>query len=404
MMRSLNFAALAAAALLSTPALAADARQTGGVDTRGTQRVQEPFQAYVSAGVSHENNLFRLPGSTVAQEALGDDGDDWYRYAEAGFRALHSVEDGQFEFSAAIRRQTYDTFDFLDHNAGAFAASGTWKLTAEARGNLGYTFRRRLQPFTNKDTTARDVVQEHRVDGGVERPLGDRWLARLGASATDLAFSTTEALDKRRYDGNAEIHYAASQLTTIGLVTTYTRSDFDVDGTRDFSGWSIGPSWRWQPTARLLVSSNVGYTHRSLDNGAGEIDDYDGVTGFLSGQWSPTSVISSELRVYRDVSNLGGEISEYTERTGIQLTPQWHLTPKVTSRLSLGFERRDFSAVQTDAINRKDDYFLADLAVDFAATSKLLLGLGYGYENRDSNVGERDFSARMLHAHLRWDI
>src|SRR5690606_19397557 len=124
-----------------------------------------------------------------------------------------------------------------------------------------------------------------------------------------LDFSNSDFLDKDRFDAEAEIRYAASQKSIFGLLATWTQSDFDDNDTRDFSGWSLGPSFEWQLTSRVQISANLGWTHRGLDKSGGTLKDYDDVTGYVAALWVPSDRFSHELRVYREISNLGGEVS-----------------------------------------------------------------------------------------------
>lgn len=367
-------------------------------------RTTEPFQAYVGAGASYEDNLFRFSGSGEAEETFGTDTmDDRYGRLSAGFSGQQAGEGHRYEYQGEINHRSYDEFDFLDYTGGSLTGFGEWELRPGTAGSLLYDYQRSLQDFTNKVNSAKDVVEQHRVDGAVKQSLAQRWQLRVAAGYRDLDFSTSDFLSKKRTDAEIELRYAASQQSVFGLLTTYTTSDYDLDDERDFKGYSIGPVFEWQLTTSTQLSANVGYTHRGLDSGDA-FDDYDGVTGFVAAQWQPGDRFRTDVRVFRDVSSLGGEISEYTERTGLQVRPTWQLTPKVTSRFVFEYEQRDFSAVDTTAEDREDDYLLADLGFDYAATQKLTLTLAYGFEHRDSNLPEEDFDAHLVHLDVRFDI
>jgi hypothetical protein len=298
-----------------------------------------------------------------------------------------------------IYRQTYDDFDYLDHTGGLFDANGELSFSDVTRGNLGYRYRRRLQGFTNKNTTEKDVIDRHTVRAGVERTLAQRWQGRLGARWADVGFSNSKELDKNQYDGEAEIEYAASQNSIFGLLATYTKSEFDTNSNRDFSGWSLGPSFDWQIRSNTLIDAHIAYTERSLDDSGSIIDDYDGITGHLRGRWTLEELFETELRVFRDVTSLGGEIAGYTERTGVEFKPSWQITSKLLGTFGLGYEERDFDS--TGLLDRKDEYYLANLGVEFAMTDAFLVTAGYAYEERDSNVPQRDFEDHTVNAELR---
>jgi hypothetical protein len=363
----------------------------------------DPFEGHVFAGAAYDDNLFRLEGDAEGLETIGTtDLEDWYRYAGAGFRASFPGDDRRFDVDAEIFRQTYDEFDDLDHTGGRLNANGEWELSTDTRGLLGYGYDRRLQSFTNKNAATRDIQQRHGVTGALERTLAERWQLRLGGGWSDLNFSSSDFLDKQQLDAETEIRYAASQNSIFGLLASYTESNFDSNDARDFSGWSAGPVFEWQITSSLQISANVGYTHRALDD-PGDLEDYDGVTGYVATRWAPGDTFSSEIRVFRDVTNLGGEVSEYTERTGLRWRPVWRMTPKLSTRVVLGFEQRDFTALEGGE-DREDDYLLADVWLDFAPTQRLLMSVGYAFETRDSNEDDQEFDAHVFRGEVRFSF
>ncbi len=363
----------------------------------------DPVQVSLFAGAAYDDNIYRLEGDREALQAIGTSTlDDWYRYGGIDFTGRFAGDERRLDVDAQIYRQTYDRFDSLDHTGGHFDASGEWKLSDATRGKLSYGFERRLQSFTNKDIPREDMIRKHAFEAAIEHVLASRWQVRLQGDWADFNFSTSDFLDKQQLDGEAEIDYAASQHSTFGLLGSYTQSNFDTNNARDFSGWSLGPSFHWQLTSSFTVRANVGYTHRELEH-PGNLSDYNGVTGFVSSYWSPGERFSSDIRVYRDVDNLGGEVSEYTERTGVTWQPRWQATSKLSTRLAVTYEKRDFSAVQ-GARNRKDDYFVTDLWLDFQIARRLLLSLGYTLETRNSNIDREDFNDNTVRAEARFTL
>lgn len=389
-----------AATIAASVALTCLAATTGAHAAEAT----DPVRANVFAGAGYEDNLFRFEGESEAEARLGtDELADWYRYAGAGFQGNFAGDERRFELDGEIYRQTYDMFDFLDHTGGRLNAGGEWELSSDTRGNLRYGYQRRLQSFTNQDSSSQDIIQQHRFEGGIERTLAERWQIRFLGGWRDLNFSNSDFLDKQRLDAEAELQYAASQNSIFGLLATWTDNDFDSNDDRDFTGWSLGPSFEWQITTSFQLSANLGYTRRELDNPAG-LDDYDGVTGYVSSLWAPGDRFSSELRVFRDVSNLGGEVSEYAERTGLRWMPVWQMTPRLAGRFSFTYEERDFAAVESNALDRTDDFLLGELWLDYDITRRLLLSLGYSYETRDSNDDAQEFDAHIFRGEIRFNF
>ncbi len=367
--------------------------------------VGKPFQFYVTAGATQDDNLFRLNSSSDGEALLGtSELSDWYRFIGVGFESLIARENQRFELLGNVKRWAYEEFDELDHTSGRFRGVWHWKASSATQGNVGYRFRRELRSFTNQNVPKNDIIEENAIFAEIERQVAQRWLLRVNGESTDLNFSASPLLQKQRNTIEAELRYAASQQSSFGLLSTYTQSTFDESQSQDFSGWSVGPLFHWQPQQTLSLTANVAYTHQGLDESQPDVDDFDGLTGFAAAKWALSDSIDLKLRVFHDISDLGGEVANYTERTGTSIEATWQITPKLTSRAQLEYQTRDFIASPLIGVDREDDYVLAELWLDFSVAPRWLLSFGLGKENRDSNVDIRNFDDTLLHANIRFDF
>lgn len=388
-------ASLALSAVLAHPSDAHAAPATGA----------EPFQAYVSVGETYDDNLFRLENSSEGEQVIGTRTlDDWYTKLEAGFDTVIALENQGFDLQGNVYRQMYDEFSDFDYTGGRFRGAWNWKVSDDTRGDLGYRYRRELRSFSNEDIPAKDIVEENAAFGSVEQHLAQRWLLRLVGDYADLHFSTSPLLEKRRLNLESELRYAASQRSTFGLLGKYTQSKFDQNQAQDFSGWSIGPSMIWQFTPELKFTGDVSYTHQGLDESTPGTEDFNGATGSMVADWQPSERLDWNLRVFRDISDLGGEIPQYTKRTGVKLEPKWQITPKLATRAELVYEKRDFVEFSLIGPHREDDYYLGNLWLDFQMARRWLVSAGIGGERRDSNLQIHDFDDMIASAVIRFDL
>ncbi|MEQ8205855.1 MAG: hypothetical protein RIA65_06745, partial [Woeseia sp.] len=171
-----------------------------------------------------------------------------------------------------------------------------------------------------------------------------------------------------------------------------------------FSGWSVGPSIQWRPRSSLTVTSNLAYTHQGLDESQPAIEDFDGLTGFVAANLTMSNSVGLRVRAFRDISDLGGEIPLFTERTGITFEPRWQMTTKLSSRAQFAFQRRDFNATSLVGASREDDYSLAELWLDFSVAPRWLLSFGVGTEQRESSIDIYDFDDLLVHFTVRLDL
>jgi hypothetical protein len=381
------------------------AAQVPAAARAATATADEPFQFYVITGATGDDNLFRLADEAQGEALLGTgDLSDRYRSLGLGFDSLMAREHHRFELRGDVNRQTYDEFTDFDHTAGRLRGAWNWKASDATQGDLGYRYRRELRSFANQDIPSPDIITENTLFASIERQLKQRWLLRFGGESADLQFSTSPLLQKQRSSLEAELRYAASQSSSFGLLTTFTKSKFDENRAQDFSGWSVGPVVRWQPKAKLTLTANAGYTHQELEELQPDIRAFEGITGNVAAEWRPSTRLSWKLRAYRDISDLGGEIPLYTELSGASLQPSWQITENLASRAQLEYQTRDFIRSSVMGIRRKDDYRLAELWFDLTVARRWLISVGLGTERRDSNVDGRNFDDMTVNTTIRFDL
>lgn len=361
----------------------------------------DPFTLYLGLGGNYDDNLFRLDQEpSVATEFPLANVDDGYGYAEIGFDS-EGLGDLPVTASGRLYRHQYDEMDFLDHTGGAFDIKVDWGDADSLGGDVDYRYRRRLQGFTNKLLPVKDIIEENRVGASIERTLGLRSRIELGGGVRDLTFSNSTFLDKSEWDARVHYEYAASRSSRFGLLATFEQSDFDDSDIRDYSGWFVGPTVTWQSTESFRFESNLGWSQRDLDEPNAGLEDFDGLTGSVAVDWKPGRRFSVNASVFRDVSSLGGEISNYTDRIGVRIRPRWRLAERWTLRVSANYEDRDFEPALGQTFHRKDDYYLVNVDLVWQVGRRVEATFGYDYEYRTSNEDIRDFTANTGRLGLR---
>ena len=365
---------------------------------------EDPFTLYLGVGGAYDDNLFRLdeePG--VATDFPIANVEDWYGYGEFGFesRGLGGLP---VTASGRIYRHDYDEMTFLDHTGGAFDIEFDWGDADRLGGDVDYRYRRRLQGFTNKLVPVKDIIEENRIGASLERSLGLRSRIEVGGSVRDLSFSTSEFLDKSEWDARVHYEFAASRSSHVGLLATFEQADFDESDIRDYSGWFLGPTITWQSTESFRLESNLGWTERELDDPDAGLADFDGLTGSLSFDWKPGRRFSLNATAFRDVSSLGGEISNYTDRIGVHIRPRWRLSEQWTLRVSGTYEDRDFEPALGQTFHRQDDYYLASLDLVWDLGRRIEVTFGYDFEYRTSNEDIREFSDNVARLGFRLNL
>jgi hypothetical protein len=100
--------------------------------------------------------------------------------------------------------------------------------------------------------------------------------------------------------------------------------------------------------------------------------------------------------LYRDLSNLGDEVLDFAEITGLEVEPRWQVREGLDVRLMVGYEKRDFNPdPEAELIgldpDRDDDVFTGGAYLDWQFMRVFKLSVGADMEKRDSTRELQDF-------------
>ena len=276
----------------------------------------------------------------------------------------------------------------------------------QALGDLGYSYDRRLRDLANELVPTKDLRDRHEVFGSARRWLTTRW--RLGAETdwTDISFSETDDLNKSILGFGASLDYISLARNEVGIAAAYSGARFENRDDQDYEDLSIGPTLDWQLTGKTRFNGDVAYKTRDFDVFSRE--DFAGVVGRLRLTWKPTGKISVKTSVWRELSNLNDEITDYAIVDGARLEPIWDITTKTSLRALASFERRDFQgdALQEDDneqvfSDRVDDVSAFGLWLEWNARRNISLSLGFRSETRASTRELRDYDYQYVEASFR---
>ncbi|MDE3131553.1 MAG: hypothetical protein KGL16_10410, partial [Acidobacteriota bacterium] len=158
------------------------------------QAPARPVQFFVSGGLYHDSNLFRLSDSANTQALLGtSQRSDNIRRVGVGFKADLPISRQHLLFDARVDDFHYSTFGFLDHSQ--YGGSATWKWQAGSRwsGDLGYARQRFLSGFGLLQLPQKNLVTESHAYASVNRLLTPRWRARGALDRTSYDYSNLAA-------------------------------------------------------------------------------------------------------------------------------------------------------------------------------------------------------------------
>jgi hypothetical protein len=390
--RTFHPSPLLAAGVTLVLALQAPPAATQGA-SEDTARIVDALNPYATLGYGYDSNVFRLDD---AVEPIGGERSDRYAMASVGFDADITRSLQRWELYGEVSHTLFNEHDDLDYTGSRAGAIWHWGLTKASFGSVGLTHRRALRDFANQpaENKVKDLRMENKLAGDANIKLPGRWTMGVRGEFADISFSESERLDLRRFLTGGNIGYASTAGSTIGLDAEYVEGDYDTNPLADYEEYTIGPTLEWKFTERSVLHAKVGYTNRNQVDPLRQ--DFDGVTGRVSFDFDNSPRNGLKLVLYRDLSNLGDEVLDFAEVTGLELEPRWQLREGLDLRLKLGYEKRDFNPdPEAELIgldpDRDDDVVTGGVFVDWQFTRHFKLSFGADMQKRDSSRELQDF-------------
>jgi len=366
---------------------------------------------FVSAGIAHDSNVFRFTDSQEALEETGstDKSDDWYTI-EGGAKGTLSVSRQDIIVDAAINRNEYDRYFFLDYTGGRVSAVLNWVRGSLWSGTAGYRFVRTLAGFTEFQNPIQDIKSQHNLFARAERKLTTKWSLPFGVSYRDSDFSTRSTRDREVVTGDVGLVYTSRKGNRIGIVSELADAQFPnrevnvANGVDDgYQTFNLSGKINWAPQRNSRVEARLGYTEREQDNVSSA--DFDGVTGRISYSMQPTGKTKLTTQIWRELSALSDEAANYAKVTGISLTPEWQITNKLALTAEVEYSERDFEGqpdLEDQVVeDRKDDVIAARVSLSYDITRIFEVSLTYETGDRDSNRPEREYDFNTVLAKVR---
>ncbi len=374
------------------------------------ERIVEPF---VSGGVTWDSNLFRLSDAADTQATLGSTqkSDTRYRLG-AGIRANLAASRQRVILEGRVDDDNFERFAFLNHTG--YKASATWKWLAgpNGRGDLGYSRRRFLASLAELQAPLRDIITEDRAFGAATYLLTPRW--RLRGGMEWLKFHHSEpiraSLDSRTVSTTLGVDYLTPAGGTAGTQVKYSNGEFPQ---RQFVAGSLVDNRYDEVEASAVVSGypggkshfdmRIGYTSRR--HGQLSQRDFDGMTGRLDFDWTPTAKILLNAAVWREIRSIEDVSASYVLSQGFSLGPRWAPTSKLVFQARWVYEKRDFEGdpgfILAGGPAREDRFRGGSLAVGYTPWRNAELALAYERGDRNSNVLGRDYDYDAVSANVK---
>jgi hypothetical protein len=378
--------ALAVAASFASPASAIDG---------------DILRARVSAGVTSDSNLFRLPDSVTFPN--GTSRSELLKYLSAGIDFDRDWSAQRFRAAFNLRDTRYTEYPQLD--GFDWSTSLGWTLLEGDQNSLGIDLARSRATlgFADARVLGRPVVDTTSLSVRGALEVVPRWsaIAAVGWLSTANEPVSRAVLDFEQTYVETGARYDFRTGSRVDFVWRHSVVDFvNVNSLGFDNGYSqddIGLRLDWRVTEVTLLTGRVGLQIRDYVDA--RRDRFTGPGVSLNADWRPRGGLQVVTNLRSELSAPAEINASYARINALSTTASWLATGKTTLRAGVDLMRRDFRGDGTGGSNvagRRDLMTALTGAISIQVWRTLELGADLRLDRRDSNVDSFDFFTRIF--------
>ncbi len=220
----------------------------------------------------------------------------------------------------------------------------------------------------------------------------------LAADSADYEYENFREFTRYRdYTANTfagTFFWKLAPRTDALFEATATNNDYDEDDPFDPAGTLTSDEYNylvgveWDATAKTSGHVKVGMYDRQYDSNAREDDE--GFTWEVGVTWLPRTYSAVDLitrRFTQETNGLGDAVN--TQDYSLAWSHNWNQRAQTTLRGQYFIE--DYQGA-----SREDDNYVGEARFDYEYRRWMDLGVGYRYEDRDSDIDDFNFSANIV--------
>lgn len=374
------------------------------------------LEPYVNAGMTHDNNVFRVSGADEARALLGDDTmSDTSRRLEAGIAADWKLSRQHFRLLLSKNQTRYQRFSFLDNDGDSSKLAWDWQLGNHLAGELSVSEDTSMGGFTEVQNAVLNLRTRKRQLATANWDLHPRWRLRALGEKQDVENSAESFRSSDRTESTQEVgvQYLTPKGSRMGLFAREVDSEYEQRDAFSLVLFGnanrqreLGMDLAWAPGGKSRVEGRLAKVERNYEELSGR--DFSGWTGRASVFWQATGKTAMNLSASRDIYGVDDLAATYAQADTLSFIPSWTPTSKISIQGRATYERRNFlgdpSLVIAGAEQREDTVKSAGLSVSYVPYYKVSMQLSWQTESRQSSIRGAGYDASSLTANLRADF
>ena len=267
-----------------------------------------PYYIGVTASLTHDSNVYRIPESTVLTSDRSRSDTYWGTGLVGGFD--QSIGRQHLYAAAKLNLNQYQHNDTLNNTSYGVNAGWDWATIERLSGGVTADVNQSLASYDNSSTAeptiVRNILKTEQLAARV-RWGGDGVLNLDGAYAhSHVSYSATPTSESSQDSGSIGASYRVGPTLRLGIGLRLSHAvapnavpivggGFEANKT---DGRNLDFSADWRPSAQTGLNARLSWT-RQTNSGISE-RDFSGLTGALGASYAPTSKLSFSASLSRD--------------------------------------------------------------------------------------------------------
>lgn len=345
---------------------------------------------FLATSYSYDDNLLRLDDTTPGYNGPRS---DTSRQIQAGFLFNRPIGRQILSGQAKWSRVAFQHFDSLDYNGKDFLADMEWHIANHLQGHLGATYSQTLTPFSDFQSTERNLRVRRReyVDGAWR--FHPSWRVRGGLSRERYSYDLPAMRLSNRVEDASEfgVDYLASSGSLVGVQLRHLKGDYPnrANGGRfgvddGYTQDEVKANIYWRYSEITQVQLLAGWVRRGHSFYTGR--DSSGTNGRLVVNWAPLGKVRFTGNLWHEFGTVENALISSSLNNGASLAATWDISAKVRMDAQLRREKRDFSAASglVFPVDVTDTTRTESLGLTYSPQPNIQLGLN---AFRDRRVG-----------------
>ncbi len=320
-----------------------------------------PWYLSASQGLSHESNLYRIGEQQQLPEGRNKTDTVSTTSLLGGFDKPYSRQ--RFSGSAVLRANRYQSNKQLDNNGHSLKLGWDWATIERLSGSLTMASDRSLAHFNSLNSvgvveTRRNLIDDNQVDAVARLGVVTRYTVEATLGRHDRRYSAPEyeRYEYHQNSGSLGLRYRPSSAISLAVALRQTEGVFPrfsqpVAGVFQedrFTRQDIDFSGIWNPTGNSNLSARLSPTRTRYDQDTSR--DFSGLTGSAAWAWQATGKVKLTTLLSRDTGQssdaidrgiLGKGVIDYSRTTtALKLQADWAATSKIGVTATAGYARR----------------------------------------------------------------